>query len=64
MKHHWTPAELEHIKTHELAEWLSNVVLLLRRLPNVPMSELGAQESTAGRREHSQSAEPSRSEDA
>ena len=31
--------QLEHMKTHELADLLSNVVLLLRRMPNVECRE-------------------------
>ena len=34
-------ADLEAMRTHDLAELLSNFVLLLRRLPDVPFSELG-----------------------
>lgn len=36
----FTIQQLEEMKTHELAELLSNFVLLLRRLPNVPFSQL------------------------
>lgn len=34
-------ATLESMKTHDLAELLSNFVLLLRRTPNIPFSDLG-----------------------
>lgn len=36
-------ATLERLTTHELAELLSNFVLLLRRLPNVRFLDLGEQ---------------------
>lgn len=32
--------QLEQMKTHELADLLANIVLLLRRMPNVTWSEL------------------------
>ena len=35
-----TIAQLEQMKTHELADLLGNVVLLLRRLPDVEFKEL------------------------
>jgi hypothetical protein len=35
-----TIAQLEQMKTHDLADLLGNVVLLLRRLPNVEFKEL------------------------
>ena len=34
--------ELERMRTHELADLLANVVLLLRRMPDVECRELGA----------------------
>lgn len=37
-------ADLEAMRTHELADLLSNFVLLLRRLPDVPFGELGQTE--------------------
>ncbi len=37
----WSVEQLEGCTTHELADLPSNLVLLLRRLPDVPMSELG-----------------------
>jgi hypothetical protein len=37
-------SELEEMHTHDLAALLSNVVLVLRRLPNVPVRELAGQE--------------------
>lgn len=39
-------SELESMRTHELAELLSNFVLLLRRLPNVAFSDLQQSEDT------------------
>jgi hypothetical protein len=36
----WTPDELEHLSLHELGELLANVVMVLRRLPDVPVSDL------------------------
>ena len=38
-----TVDQLEHMKTHELADLLANVVLLLRRMPNVEWRELTSQ---------------------
>jgi hypothetical protein len=35
-------ADLEGMHTHDLAELLANFVLLLRRLPNIPFSDLAA----------------------
>lgn len=35
-----TIEQLEQMKTHELADLLTNIVLLLRRMPNVTWSEL------------------------
>jgi hypothetical protein len=35
-----TVEQLEQMKTHELAELLANVVLVLRRMPNVPCRDL------------------------
>lgn len=35
-----TIEQLEQMKTHELADLLANIVLLLRRMPNVTWSEL------------------------
>ena len=40
MKTRLTISELEQMKTHELADLLSNVVLLLRRMPDVECSQL------------------------
>lgn len=39
--HRLTLADLEQMCTHDLAELLSNFVLLLRRLPDMKFSELG-----------------------
>jgi hypothetical protein len=36
----WTPDELEQLSLHQLAELLANVVMVLRRLPDVPVSDL------------------------
>lgn len=41
----FTLAQLEAMSTHEVADLLSNLVLLLRRLPDVAMSELQPGES-------------------
>lgn len=38
-----TVDQLEHMKTHELADLLANVVLLLRRMPDVECRQLTAQ---------------------
>jgi hypothetical protein len=38
-----TVEQLESMKTHELADLLANVVLLLRRMPNVECHQLAAQ---------------------
>ncbi len=40
-----TVDQLEQMKTHELADLLSNVVLLLRRMPNVECSQLVRQDT-------------------
>ncbi|HJT59277.1 MAG TPA: SAP domain-containing protein [Ktedonobacteraceae bacterium] len=40
MKTRLTISELEQMKTHELADLLSNVVLLLRRMPDVECGQL------------------------
>lgn len=40
MKTHMTIDQLEQMKTHELADLLSNVVLLLRRMPDVECKQL------------------------
>lgn len=39
--------QLEHMTTHELADLLSNVVLLLRRMPNVTWQELQSRQNPA-----------------
>ncbi|TMD54181.1 MAG: hypothetical protein E6I93_07270 [Chloroflexi bacterium] len=41
-----TIAQLEQMKTHELAELLANVVLLLRRLPDIEYKQLVGQISS------------------
>lgn len=38
-----TVEQLESMKTHELADLLANVVLLLRRMPNVECRQISAQ---------------------
>ena len=40
MKTRITIEQLEQMKTHELADLLGNVAMLLRRMPDVPCSEL------------------------
>src|SRR5579884_2329339 len=40
MKTRMTIDELEQLKTHELADLLSQVVLLLRRMPNIECKQL------------------------
>ncbi len=40
MKTHMTIDQLEQMKTHELADMLANVVLLLRRMPDVECKQL------------------------
>lgn len=41
----FTAVQLEQMTTHELANMLANVVLLLRRMPDVPCQELVARET-------------------
>jgi|SRR5712691_11856964 len=43
MKIHFTIEQLEQMKTHELADLLSNLALLLRRMPDVPCGQLTQQ---------------------
>lgn len=38
----WTPDELEQLSLHELADLLANIVVVLRRMPDVPVSDLVA----------------------
>ncbi len=40
MKTRLTVAQLEQMQVHELAELLANIVIVLRRLPNVPFVQL------------------------
>ncbi|MDQ2888790.1 MAG: Rho termination factor N-terminal domain-containing protein [Chloroflexota bacterium] len=40
METRMTLEQLEKMKTHEIADLLANVVLLLRRLPDVPCAQL------------------------
>jgi Rho termination factor-like protein len=40
MKTHMTIDQLEQMKTHELADMLANVVLLLRRMPDIECKQL------------------------
>ena len=35
-----TPDELEQLSLHDLADYLANVVMVLRRLPDVPVADL------------------------
>jgi Rho termination factor, N-terminal domain len=42
MNTRFTVDQLERMKTHELADLLTNVVLVLRRLPDVECRELGS----------------------
>jgi len=39
-QHFISVGDIEQMTTHELADLLSNVVLVLRRLPDVPMCQL------------------------
>jgi hypothetical protein len=41
MNTRFTVEQLEQMKTHELADLLANVVLVLRRMPNVECKQLG-----------------------
>jgi hypothetical protein len=41
MEQRFSASELEKLTPQELAELLSNLVFLLRRLPNIPFAELG-----------------------
>lgn len=50
-------ATLESMRTHDLAELLSNFVLILRRLPNVPFSDLGQVPATNGQQQSSETTE-------
>jgi Rho termination factor, N-terminal domain len=63
---HITIDQLERMKTHELADLLSNVVLLLRRMPNVECREFTSQSPTddipEGIRDHAKIASPSSEE--
>ncbi len=43
METRMTLEQLEKMKTHEIADLLANVVLLLRRLPDVPCAQLSQQ---------------------
>lgn len=40
MKTHMTIDQIEKMKTHELADMLANVVLLLRRMPDIECKQL------------------------
>jgi hypothetical protein len=44
----WTPAELEELSIHEIAELLANIVIVLRRFPDVPVSDLIASAPDVG----------------
>ncbi|SRR6266700_5244101 len=43
MNTRFTIEQLEHMKTHDLADLLANVVLLLRRMPDVECGQLATQ---------------------
>jgi hypothetical protein len=53
-----TVEQLESMKTHELADLLANVVLLLRRMPNVECRQLSAQFAENALQSESQPARP------
>ncbi|GHP00041.1 hypothetical protein KSF_100880 [Reticulibacter mediterranei] len=36
----WSPEELEKLSLHELADLMANIILILRRMPDVPVSDL------------------------
>ena len=36
----FTPEHIEQMTAHELADFLANIVLVLRRMPNVPLAEM------------------------
>jgi hypothetical protein len=46
MNTRFTVEQLEQMKTHELADLLANVVLVLRRMPNVECKQLGQMPET------------------
>lgn len=50
METRMTLEQLEKMKTHEIADLLANVVLLLRRLPDVPCAQLIQQASGSERK--------------
>lgn len=54
-----TIEQLEKMKTHELADLLANVVLLLRRMPNVECKQLMEQVPANGHIEQPVSKQPS-----
>jgi hypothetical protein len=43
MNRRFTIEQLEHMKTHDLADLLANVVLLLRRMPDIECGQLMTQ---------------------
>ena len=53
METRMTLEQLEKMKTHEIADLLANVVLLLRRLPDVPCAQL-IQQAPIGERKNEQ----------
>ncbi|HEV2661862.1 MAG TPA: Rho termination factor N-terminal domain-containing protein [Ktedonobacteraceae bacterium] len=53
METRMTLEQLEKMKTHEIADQLANVVLLLRRLPDVPCAQL-IQQAPDSERKHEQ----------
>jgi len=44
----WTPEELEQLTLHELAELMGNIVIVLRRMPDVPISDLLSTPAVSG----------------
>jgi hypothetical protein len=52
METRMTLEQLEKMKTHEIADLLANVVLLLRRLPDVPCGQLIQQMSGSEHRDN------------
>jgi hypothetical protein len=51
----WSIEELEALTPHELADLLAKVIMVLRRLPNVPLVDLEAEDTSEEWARHSQS---------
>ena len=51
----FTPEQLEMLTTHEVADLLGNLVLLLRRLPDIPMVDLQSEDRSGVWARHSRS---------